>query len=167
MRQISTLRAATVVAVAALLEAVLAPYLEVGWVSPKFVVLGVVFAVWGMQELQGILLGFFGGILIDALGSGLFGVGALGGVIAGWLSVRAGGVRRQGSERLLLTQVLVASVLAYDLISFVGIGLAGLGGPSVWGYVFTGLMPDALLNGLLAYLAGPALLQFVRVKEGR
>ncbi|MDQ3238218.1 MAG: hypothetical protein M3Q54_11880, partial [Actinomycetota bacterium] len=68
MMRHSLSRAAVVVAVAALLEAVLSPYLTFGGISPKLAVIGVVFAVAGLQDLQAVLLGFFGGVVFDALG---------------------------------------------------------------------------------------------------
>ena len=73
MEQTSVVRAALLVALAALAEAVLGPYLTFGWISPKLTLLGIVFAVAPLRDLQAVLLGFFGGILFDALGGGLFG----------------------------------------------------------------------------------------------
>ncbi len=57
MAETSVLRAAVVVAAAAVLEAVVGPFLAFGWISPKFVVIAVVFAVSGLRELQAVLLG--------------------------------------------------------------------------------------------------------------
>src|ERR671915_63883 len=70
MEQSSIVRAALLVAFAALLEAVLGPYLTFAWVSPKLTLLGIVFAVAPLRDLQPVLLGFFGGILFDALSGG-------------------------------------------------------------------------------------------------
>src|SRR5215210_7606360 len=98
MEQSSVIRAAIVVALAALLDAVVVPYLT---------------------------FGFFGGILLDALGSNLFGVGALGGLLAAMLASRASAVRRRGSERLLLAQVAGLAVAAYDLLGYSARWLAG------------------------------------------
>ena len=99
MTRHSISRAALVVAVAALLEAVLSPYLTFGGISPKFAVIGVVLAVSGLNDLQAVLLGFFGGVIFDALGGGLglFGVGALGGLLAGILAARVGAAPRKGA----------------------------------------------------------------------
>lgn len=160
----SIVRAALVVALAALLEAVVGPYLTFGFLSPKFVLIAVVFAVAPLRDLQAVLLGFFGGILLDALGSGLFGVGALGGLLAGMLAVRTAAVRRKGTERLLLAQVVAVSVVAYDLINLTARGLAGIGVPPLGEYVVAGILPDALLNGLLAYLVGGWLLRMTGPK---
>jgi rod shape-determining protein MreD len=164
MEQTSVVRAALLVAFAALSEAVLGPYLTFGWVSPKLTLLGIVFAVAPLRDLQAVLLGFFGGILFDALGGGLFGVGSLSGLLAGILSARAGAVRPKGAERLLLAQVAAISVAVYDLTYLIALNLAGLDGPAFGDYAVTGLIPDVLLNALLAYLIAGWLLKIGRDK---
>src|ERR671911_1339630 len=162
MEQSSVVRATLVVALAALLEAILGPYLTFGWISPKLMVLGVVFAVAPLRDLQAVLLGFFGGILFDALSGGLFGVGALSGLLAGILSARAGAVRPKGAERLLLTQVVAISVVVYDLTYLTALNLAGLAAPAFGEYAVGGVIPDAALNALLAFFVGGWLLQLGR-----
>ena len=164
MEQASVVRASLVVAAAALLEAILGPYLTFGWISPKLMVLGVVFAVAPLRDLQAVLLGFFGGILFDALGGGLFGVGALSGLLAGILSARAGDVRPKGAERLLLAQVVAISVAAYDLTYLTALNFAGLAAPPFGEYAVAGVIPDALLNALLAYFVGGWWLRLGRDK---
>ena len=166
MEQASVVRASLVVAAAALLEAILGPYLTFGWISPKLMVLGVVFSVAPLRDLQAVLLGFFGGILFDALGGGLFGVGALSGLLAGILSARAGDVRPKGAERLLLAQVVAISVAAYDLTYLTALNFAGLQAPRFGEYAVAGVIPDALLNALLAYFVGGWLLHVGREKTG-
>lgn len=163
----SIVRAAVVVALGAVLDAVVSPTLTLGSISPKFTIIAIVFAASGLRDLQAVLLGFFGGILIDALGVGLFGVGALGGLVAGTLAARAGGVRRKGPERLLLAQVVAVSVAAYALIRLIAVNLAGLEGPALGGFLVSGLIPDALLNAVLAYLLGRWLLKILRAKDNR
>jgi rod shape-determining protein MreD len=164
MEQSSIVRAALLVAFAALLEAVLGSYLTFGWVSPKLTLLGIVFAVAPLRDLQAVLLGFFGGVLFDALSGGLFGVGTLSGLLAGILSARAGTVRPKGAERLLLAQVVAISVAAYDLTYLVAINFAGLESPPLDDYAVVGLIPDVLLNAVLAYLVGGWLLKVGRDK---
>jgi rod shape-determining protein MreD len=164
MEQGSVVRAAVVVACAALLEAVLGPYLTLGLVSPQLMVLGVVFAVAPLRDLQAVLLGFFGGVLFDALGGGLFGVGALSGLVAGILSARAGDVRPKGAERLLLAQVVALSVAFYDLTYLTALNLAGLAAPPFGEYAVAGVIPDVALNTLLAYFVGGWLLRIGRDK---
>jgi rod shape-determining protein MreD len=110
------------------------------------------------------LLGFFGGILLDALGADLFGVGALAGLIAAMLASRASAVRRRGSEKVLFAQVAGLAVVAYDLLSYSARWLAGLEVPQLGEYAVWGVLPDAIINGLLAYLIGGWLLNVVDIK---
>ena len=169
MEQASILRAAVAVAIAALVGAVVGPYLDFEWFSPKFTIIAIVFAASGLKDLQGIFLGFFGGILSDTLGGGvfLFGVGAVGGLIAAMLAVRYGMAWSHRAERLLLTQLVAMAVAAYDIVQLVALGLAGFERPPLLNYVFSGILPDALLNALLAFLVGGWLLKIVRKDGGR
>jgi rod shape-determining protein MreD len=164
VEQASVIRAAIVVALAALLDAVVVPYLTFGFFSPRLTLIAIVFAVAPLRDLQAVLLGFFGGILLDALGSDLFGVGALGGLIAAMLASRSSAVRRGGSERVLLAQVVGLAVACYDLLGYSARWLAGLGVPHLGGYAVGGVLPDALINALLAFLVGGWLLNLVNVK---
>jgi rod shape-determining protein MreD len=164
LEQASVVRAAIVVAICALLDAVIGPYLTFGFFSPKLALIAVVFAVSPLRDLQAVLLGFFGGILLDALGSDLFGVGALGGLLAATLSTRASAVRRKGTERVLLAQVVGLAVAGYDMLGFTARWLAGLGVPTLGEYTIGGVLPDAVVNALLAFLIGGWLLKFVSVK---
>lgn len=161
----SIVRAAVLVGIAAVLEAALSPLFTFGWVGPRFAIIGIVIATSVQRDLQALLLGFFGGILTDALaaGTGIFGVGALGGLVAATVSMRASG--RKGSVRALLALSTVFAVVAYDLFGLFALFLAGEGGPSVVAYFFGGILPDALLNGVLAYLVGARLLKFL-IKDG-
>ena len=164
MEHASVIRAAIVVALAALLDAVVVPYLTFGFFSPRLALIAVVFAVAPLRDLQAVLLGFFGGILLDALGSNLFGVGALGGLLAAMLASRASAVRRRGSERVLLAQVAGLAVAGYDLLGYCARWLAGLGVPQLGEYAVGGVLPDALVNALLAFLVGGWLLNVVDIK---
>jgi rod shape-determining protein MreD len=164
VEQASVIRAAIVVALAALLDAVVVPYLTFGFFSPRLTLIAIVFAVAPLRDLQAVLLGFFGGILLDALGSDLFGVGALGGLIAAMLASRSSAVRRRGSERVLLAQVAGLAVACYDLLGYSARWLAGLGVPQLGEYAVVGVLPDALINALLAFLVGGWLLNLVNIK---
>jgi rod shape-determining protein MreD len=164
VEQASVIRAAIVVAIAALLDAVVIPYLTFGFFSPRLTLIAVVFAVAPLRDLQAVLLGFFGGILLDALGADLFGVGALAGLIAAMLASRASAVRRRGSEKVLFAQVAGLAVVAYDLLSYSARWLAGLEVPQLGEYAVWGVLPDAIINGLLAYLIGWWLLNVVDIK---
>jgi rod shape-determining protein MreD len=164
VEQASVIRAAIVVAIAALLDAVVVPYLTFGFFSPGLTLIAIVFAVAPLRDLQAVLLGFFGGILLDALGSDLFGVGALVGLIAAMLASRSSAVRRRGSERVLLAQVAGLAVACYDLLGYSARWLAGLGVPPLGEYAVVGVLPDALINALFAFLVGGWLLNLVNVK---
>jgi len=160
-------RAALLVALAALLEVALSPLLTFGWVGPRFLIIGVVLAVTGLRDLQALLLGFFGGVLTDALSGGLFGVAAFGGVFAAAISLRIESARRKGETRLFVAQATAASVAVYDLIGLLAPLLAGQGGPSITAYLVGGMIPDVLLNTLLAYLASGFILKLITTKEER
>ena len=164
MEQASVVRAAIIVAVAALLDAVVVPYLSFGYFSPRLTLIAIVFAASPLRELQAVLLGFFGGVLLDALGSTLFGVGALGGLLAAALSARASAVRRKGTERVLLAQVSGLAIAGYDLLGYTARWLAGLGVPQLGQYAVWGVLPDALINTLIAFLIGGWLLNIVNIK---
>lgn len=165
MEQASVVRAALVVAAAAVLDAVVVPYLTFGFFSPRLTLIAVVFAASPLRDLQAVLLGFFGGVLLDALSGDLFGVGALGGLLAAALSTRTSAVRRTGTERVLLAQVAGLSVAGYDLIGYAARRLAGLGTPQLNEYAVWGVLPDALINALIAFLIGGYLLQIINVKS--
>ena len=164
MEQASVVRAAIVVAIAALLDAVVVPYLTFGFFSPRLTLIAIVFAASPLRDLQAVLLGFFGGILLDALGSDLFGVGALGGLLAAMLASRASDVRRRGTERVLLAQVAGLAVAGYDLLGYTARWLAGLAVPHLGEYAVVGVLPDALVNALIAFLLGGWLLNLVNIK---
>jgi rod shape-determining protein MreD len=158
-------RAVLLVVVAAIVEAIVGPYLSFGGIAPRLTLIAVVIAAFGLQELQGILLGFFGGILIDALGEGLFGVGAFGGLVAGALAVRFARVQIKGVQRLLLAQAVALSIAAYDVIHLVATDLAGMNGPSFLGFLVGGVVPDAVVNGALAYVFGMWFLRRIQVRR--
>jgi rod shape-determining protein MreD len=150
--QASVVRAALLVAVGALMEAALTPLLEFGWVSPKFVILAIVVAAAGQRDLQALLLGFFGGVLTDALGGGIFGVGALAGLTAATISMRAGAMRRKGGVAPVLTVAAALGVAVYDVLGLLAPALAGDAVPPLGAYLVAGVLPDVLLNAALAYL---------------
>src|ERR687896_488892 len=145
MEHASVIRAAIVVALAALLDAVVVPYLTFGFFSPRLTLIAVIFAVAPLRDLQAVLLGFFGGIL------------------AAMLASRASAVRRRGSERVLLAQVAGLAVAGYDLLGYSARWLAGLGVPQLGEYAVGGVLPDALVNALLAFLVGGWLLNVVNI----
>jgi rod shape-determining protein MreD len=165
--QTSIVRAALLVAVAAVLEAALSPFLSVGFVAPRFAFLGIVVAVAGLREPQALLLGFFGGVLTDALSGGFFGIGAMSGIVAAVASLRLGPRGRKGGARQSLALATFATVAAYDVLGLLALGLVGSEGPPFGRYLLWGVLPDALLNGVLTFLVGGLLLRLVTVnREG-
>jgi rod shape-determining protein MreD len=164
VEQASVVRASIVVAVAALLDAVVVPYLSFGFFSPRLTLIAIVFAASPLRDLQAVLLGFFGGILLDALGSDLFGVGALGGLLAAMLASRASAVKSRGTETVLLAQVAGVAVAGYDLLGYTARWLAGLAVPQLGEYAVAGVLPDAFVNALIAFLLGGWLLNIVNIK---
>jgi rod shape-determining protein MreD len=164
VQQATLVRAALVVAVAALLDAVVVPYLTLGFFSPRLTLIAVVFAVAPLRDLQAFLLGFFGGVLLDALGGGLFGVGALGGLLAAALAARTSAIRSKGTQRVLLAQVAGIAVAGYDVLGYIARGMAGFSVPPLGEYAVWGVLPDAIINALIAFLIGGWLLSIVNVK---
>lgn len=163
--RVSVARSALLVAFAALLQAVVAPHLAFGFVAPAFLVICVTVAASGMKDASALLLGFFGGTLVDALGAGLFGVGALSGVLAAALAVRLNIAGGGGQTRFRLAGVVAVAVAAHDMVSIAAIGLDGGEWPPAAGFALLGLIPDALLNGLLAYLLGGVLILLVKARR--
>lgn len=163
--QVSVVRAALLVAVGALMEAALTPLLKFGWVSPKFAILAIVVAAAGQRDLQALLLGFFGGVLMDALGGGIFGAGALAGLAAATISMRVGATRRKGGAGLVLAVGAMLAVAVYDVLGLLAPALAGDAVPPPGAYLVVGVLPDVLLNAALAYLFGAWLLGAI-VKKG-
>lgn len=164
-RRVSTIRAVTLVFLGALSQAVISPYLTFGLLAPALAVLCIVAATAGLKWSVALPVGFFGGILVDALGSGLFGVGALSGVIASTLASRAGIVGKGTVSPARMAVVVAVSVAAHDSVSVAALGLSGESWPPLIGFLSLGLAPDALLNAGLAYVLGGVLVALVLVKE--
>ena len=164
MEQASVVRAALVVAAAAVLDAVVVPYLTFGFFSPRLTLIAVGLRGLPTTRPAGRVARFFRWVLLDALSCDFFGVGALGGLLAAALSARSSAVRLKG-ERVLLAQVAGLSVAGYDLIGYAARRLAGLGTPQLSEYAVWGVLPDALINALIAFLIGGYLLQIINVKS--
>jgi hypothetical protein len=56
------------------------------------------------------------------------------------------------------------SVAGYDLLGYTARWLAGFGPPQLGEYAVWGILPDALINALIAFLIGGWMLQLVDVK---
>lgn len=164
-RRVSIIRAVALVALGAVLQAVISPYLTFGFLAPALALLCVVVATAGLKWSVALPVGFFGGTLLDALGAGLFGVGALSGVLAAAVSSRAGILGGNKFSRLRLAGVAAVAVAAHDLASVAALELSGESWPPMLRFLSLGVLPNAALNGVLAYAAGGLLLRFLLVKE--
>lgn len=164
-RRVSTIRVVSLVVLGALLQVVVAPYLDLGFFAPALAILCVIVAAAGLKWSVALPVGFFGGTLVDALGAGLFGVGALSGVLAAALSSRAGVLDGGEADRMRLAGTVALAVAAHDLLSVAALGLSGDTWPPMLEFVALGVLPDSALNGVLAYLAGGVLLRLVLVKD--
>lgn len=157
-------RVVVLVASGALLQAVFAPQLSFGWVAPNFLVLALVAAVPGLRELESVLLGFFGGILTDALGAGLFGAGAFGGAVVGMVLTRTG---RRGPgvdvTRIYLAGVAALAVAVYGGIRLLFLAL-GEGMVPFGGFMVVGFLADVLANGVLSFLICRPLMRLTRTR---
>ena len=74
-------------------------------------------------------------------------------------------MRRKGGTRLFFAQTVAVAVAAYDLLTLFATALAGQGSPPIMSYLAGGMVPDVLLNALLAYLVGGSLLRLLIAKE--
>lgn len=148
------------VAVAALLQGGLAPYLAVGGVVPDFLLLVVVTLALVEGPAAGCGVGFACGLIFDLLGTGPVGpmvivltiTGYLAGLLhenmfaEGWLlPITVLGIAALGSE------------IAYGLV----LDLLGTVGPFLLTFV-TKMLPAAVYNTALALLAYPWLARILR-----
>jgi rod shape-determining protein MreD len=154
-----------VVCLGSLLQVVLVPYLDLWLLAPALMVLCVVAATSGLKWSVALPIGFFGGVLVDALGAGLFGVGALSGVIAAAVSCWSGVDDKGNASRLRFAGVVAAAVAAHDLASVFALGLSGESWPPVIELLLLGVLPNAALNALLAYVVGGVLFRLVLTRE--
>lgn len=161
------MRAVALVIAGAVLQTLFAPQLSLWWVAPNFLVLALVAAAPGLRELYGVVLGFFGGVLVDVFAGGLFGAGAFGGSVVGMISARGGGGAVDGGKvsRLSLAGVAALAVLVYGLIRLSFLALWGGSLSPFGGLLALGLLPDALVNGGLAFLVCRPLMRFTRKRE--
>ncbi len=157
MRVLPTILA---VVVAAVLQAMLAPYLSIGGVVPNFLFLVVTTLALAEGPTPGASAGFAAGLVYDLLGAGpigpmalvLTGVGFLAGLLheamfaEGWLlPLTVLGVAALGTE------------VTYGLL----LGLIGEGAP-FWPAFLTRMLPAAVYNTVLALLVYPWLARFLR-----
>ena len=138
--------------VAALLEASLAPHLQVGGVGPHPVLIGGV--IWTIVAGidRGITWAFVGGIVLDSLLARPLGGSAFA------LLVAAGGAAliAQPFPRLRLVAPIVAVPVLSVVYSVIHVGITaasqpGLAAPDLFGLA----VPDALYDGIVGMFLGP------------
>lgn len=155
--------AAVAVLGAALLQAMLAPYLAIGGVEPNFLLLVVVTLALTEGPTVGAASGFAAGLVFDLLGTGPVGAMALVLTVTGYLAGMLQANLFAEGWRLPLTVVAVASLLsgvAYGIV----LQVLGEGG-SFWRGFVTVVLPAALYNTALALLVYPILARFLRREQ--
>lgn len=148
------------VAVAAVLQAALAPYMAIGGVVPNFIFLVVTTIALVQGPTAGASAGFAGGLIYDLLGSGPIGPMALVLTVVGYL---AGLLHEQmfAEGWLLPLTVLGIAALGTEVAYGLLLGLIGEGAP-FWSSLITRMLPAAVYNTVLALLVYPWLARFLR-----
>ena len=149
-----------VVAVAALLQAGLAPYVAIGGVTPNFLLIVTVTLALLEGPVAGCSVGFACGLVFDLLGAGPIGPMALVLTVTGYLA----GLLHENmfAEGWLLPMTVLAvaalgSEIAYGIILIV----LGAGGPLLVAFA-TKMLPAAVYNTALGLLFYPLLARILR-----
>jgi rod shape-determining protein MreD len=147
-------------AIAAVLQAALAPHMTIMGVTPNFLLLVVVTLAMVEGATPGAVAGFAAGLVFDLLSSGPIGPGALVFTVVGYLSGMLALNMFSESWVMPVTVVGVASLvfgLAYGgLLAFMGAE------QDIIGIVFRLAVPEAIYDTLLALLVFPWLARFLR-----
>jgi len=148
------------VLVATLLQVGLAPYMEIGGVTPNFILLVVVTLALTTGPTEGAIAGFAGGLLFDLIGTGPVGAMALVLAVTGYL---AGLLHEQmfAEGWLLPITVFAVAALSAEVAYGLMLMLVGEGGP-FWSSFLTKMLPGAVYNTALALLIYPWLARFLR-----
>lgn len=148
------------VALAAVLQAGLAPYISIGGVTPNLLFLVVVTLALTEGPTAGASAGFAAGLLFDLLGTGAVGPMTLVLTVIGYLAGQLHAQMFAEGWLLPLTVVAVASLgaeVAYGLV----LAIVGQGG-SFAAALFMKMLPTAVYNTVLALLVYPWLARFLR-----
>jgi rod shape-determining protein MreD len=147
-------------AVAAVLQASLAPHMTIMGVTPNFLLLVVVTLAMVEGATPGAVAGFIAGLVFDLLSSGPIGPGALVFTIVGYLAGTLAFNMFSESWVMPVTVVGLAS-LAFGLL-YGGL-LAFMGTEQdVLGIILRLAVPEAVYDTLLALLVFPWLARFLR-----
>jgi rod shape-determining protein MreD len=139
--------------VAALAQATVLPYLEVLGVKVDLVILLVL--AWSMRRgvEAGLIWALIGGIALDVLTAGPFGLGLVSCAVVTLIGGAFGPMLRRTSAFLPLVLTPLASILA-TLAS--ALAMAALGWPIIWPeLVALVVLPSALLNSLAMLVVYP------------
>jgi len=154
------LPAAGALAVAALLQVALAPYIALGGVVPNFLLLVVVTLALATGPEEGSTVGFIAGLAFDLVGAGPVGpmalVLAIAGFVAGLLHEAMFAEGWLLPLTVLAVTALVSEVAYTSLLVLLGVEIP------FWRAVFTKVLPAAVYNTALALLVYPWLARFLR-----
>ncbi|NTU71649.1 MAG: rod shape-determining protein MreD [Coriobacteriia bacterium] len=152
------------VAVAALLQASLAPYMSIGGVTPNFLLLVVITLALVEGPSAGSSAGFACGLIFDLLGSGPVGPMALVLAVTGHLA----GLLHENlfaEGWLLPITVLGVAALGAEVAYGLILGVLGVGGPFLQTFI-TKSLPAAAYNTALAMIVYPWLARILRRDSG-
>ena len=151
---------AVAIAIAAILQAALAPHMAILGVTPNFLLLVVVTLAMVEGSTPGAVAGFVAGLVFDLLGSGPIGPGALVFTGVGYFAGTLANNIFARSWLMPVSVVFVASLLAElvygGLLAIIGVETQFLG------IVFRIVLPGAIYNTVLAVLVYPWLARFLR-----
>ncbi|MBN1193351.1 MAG: rod shape-determining protein MreD [Coriobacteriia bacterium] len=147
-------------AVAVVMQVMLAPHLAIGNIMPNFPLLVVVTLAFVEGPSAGAVAGFVAGLLLDLLSTGPVGAWALVLTATGYT---AGMLQENLFAEGWLAPVTVAIVAGFvaDFSYLVVVAILGVG-PAFWESLGQAVLPRAVYNAVLVMLAYPWLARFLR-----
>lgn len=148
------------IAVAFVLQVMLAPDLSIARVIPNFLFLVVVTLAFVEGPIAGAVSGFVAGLLLDLLSTGPVGAWTL---VLSTTGYTAGMLQENLFAEGWLAPVTVAILagLLADFAYLVVLTILGVG-PAFWESLIRAVLPRALYNAVLVLLAYPWLARFLR-----
>lgn len=155
-----TLPTLAALAGAFVLQVGLAPHLTIGGVQPDFLLIVVVTLALSEGPVAASVAGFGAGLLLDLLGAGPVGPGALVFAGVGYMAGLLGANMFAEGVLVPVTVVFVATLIAGSALA---LSWTFLGVPTpFWQVVGTLILPQAVYNTGLALLVFPLLARFLR-----
>lgn len=147
-------------AVALVLQVMIAPHIALFGVTPNLLLLVVITLAFVEGSSAGATAGFIAGLLMDLLSTGPIGAWALVMSVTGYLS---GSLRRNLFAEGWLAPVTVGVITALvaDFAYLIVVTVIGVG-PAFWTALVRLVLPRALYNAVLVMLAYPWLARFLR-----